>query len=40
MLRLAQSDDLRDALRLAIADCEHRLAQLEARPQAPKPATA
>jgi hypothetical protein len=40
MLRLVQSDDLREALRLAIADCEQRLADLEARPQAPNPATA
>jgi hypothetical protein len=32
MLRLAQSNDLREALTLAISDCEERLAELEADP--------
>jgi hypothetical protein len=29
MLRFAHSNDLREALRLAIGDCEQRLAELE-----------
>jgi hypothetical protein len=40
-LRLAQSYDVREAIRLAIDDCEQRLAELKAEPvQTRNPAAA